>query len=58
MNNADNINDINDVNITNYGEKTIRSRLIVMDDVSGLADLSTKFANFLTVARKFGYYCL
>ena len=54
-----NINDINDVNyITNYCEKSIRSRLIVMDDVSGLADLSTKFANFLTVASKFGYHCL
>ena len=58
MNNDDNINDINDVNITNYGEKSIKSRLIVMDDVSELADLSTKFANFLTVARKFGYHCL
>ena len=52
-------NDINDVNyLTNYGEKSIRNRLIVMDDVSGLADLSTKFANFLTVARKFDYHCL
>ena len=29
-----------------------------MDNVSGLADLSSKFANFLTVARKFGYHCL
>ena len=29
-----------------------------MDDVSGLADLSSKFANFLTVARKFRYHCL
>ena len=48
--------EIDDVNyLTNYGEKSIRSRLIVMDDVSGFADLSTKFANFLTVARKFGY---
>ena len=56
--NSDNSNDINDVNIINYGEKSIRSRLIVMDDVSGLADLSTKFGNFLTVARKFGYHCL
>ena len=56
--NNDNNNDIDDVNITNYGEKSIRSRLIVMDDVSGLADLSTRFANFLTVARKFGYHCL
>ena len=52
-------NEINDVNyLTNYGEKSIRSRLIVMDDVSGLADLSTKFANFLTVARKFCYHRL
>ena len=44
--------------LDNYGEKSYRNRLTVMDDVSGLADLSTKFANFLTVARKFGYHCL
>ena len=31
--------------------------LIVMDDVSGLADKSNTFANFLTVAKKFGYHC-
>ena len=42
----------------NYGEKKMRRRLIIMDDVSGLADNSIKFANFLTVARKFGYHCL
>ena len=30
-------------------------RLIVMDDVSGVADVSKKFGNFLTVSRKFGY---
>ena len=30
-------------------------RLIVLDDVSGVADLSKKFANFLTVSRKYGY---
>ena len=29
-----------------------------MDDVSGLADSSSKFASFLTVARKFKYHCL
>ena len=52
-------NDINDVYyLTNYEEKSIRNRFIVMDDVSDLTDLSTKFANFLTVARKFGYHCL
>ena len=32
----------------NYGERKKRSRLIIMDDVSGLADNSAKFANFLT----------
>ena len=29
-------------------------RLIIMDDVSGIADVSKKFSNFLTVSRKFG----
>ena len=42
----------------NYGEKSNRNRLIVMDDVSGLADTSAKFASFLTVAKKFKYHCL
>ena len=41
-----------------YGENTKRDRLIVMDDVSGLADTSQKFASFLTVARKFRYHCV
>ena len=42
----------------NYGEKSYRNRLIVMDDVSSLADTSSKFASFLTIARKFKYHCL
>ena len=51
--------DKNNVNyLTNYGEKSNRNRLIVMGDVSGLSDLSSKFENFLTVARKFRYHCL
>ena len=33
-------------------------KLIVMDDVSGLADRSDKFANFLTVSRKYGLTCV
>ena len=33
-------------------------RLIVMDDFSGVADISKKFANFLTNSRKFGYHCV
>ena len=41
-----------------YREKTTRDRLIVMDDVLGLADESKKFASFLTVACKFNYACV
>ena len=33
-------------------------RLIVMDDVAGLADKSEAFANFLTVSRNFGLTCV
>ena len=29
-----------------------------MDDVSGLADLSIKLANLLTIARKYRYHCV
>ena len=43
-----------------FGEEAKRDRLIVvvMDNVSGLADESKKFASFLTVARKFSYNCV
>ena len=52
-------NEINNVNIENsFGEKKKMNRLIVLDDVSGVADVSKKFANFLTVSRKFGYNCV
>lgn len=40
------------------GENIILDRLIVMDEVSGLADRSEAFANFLTVSRKFGLTCV
>ena len=33
-------------------------RLIIMDDVSDIADVSKNFSNFLTVSRKFGYNCV
>ena len=33
-------------------------RLIVMDNVFGVANISKKFSHFLTVSRKFGYHCL
>ena len=29
-----------------------------MDDVSGVADKSNNFSNFLTVSQKFGYICV
>ena len=50
----DNSNNLNNDNIVNvFGEKTTRDKLIVFDDVSGLADDSKKFFSFLTVARKY-----
>ena len=47
-----------DSNSNTYDERSKRDRLIVMDDVSGLADSSQKFTNFLTVSRKFRYHCV
>ena len=35
------------------GEKDVFDRLIVMDDVSGLADKSNEFCSFLKVSRKY-----
>ena len=40
------------------GENIKLDRLIVMDDVSGLADRSDTFANFLIVSRKFAISCV
>ena len=39
------------------GENLSINKLIVMDDVSGLADKSREFSNFLTVSRKYGFSC-
>ena len=44
------------INIS-FGENKKLDGLIIMDDVSGIADISKKFANFLTVSRTFGYNC-
>ena len=52
----ENENNINNVN--SFGENKKRDKLIVFDDVSGLADDSKKFASFLTVARKYNYNCI
>ena len=40
------------------GELTRIDKLIIMDDVSGLADKSDDFSNFLTVSRKYGFSCV
>ena len=44
--------------INSFGENKKLVRLIIMDYVSGVADISKKLANFLTVSRKFGYNCV
>ena len=56
---SNNNNNNNNVNDTLYGEKKNLDHLIVMDDVSGIADSSkSNFANFLTVSRKYHYNIL
>ena len=40
------------------GEYVLIDRLIVMDYVSGLADKSDNFSNFLTISRKYGFWRL
>ena len=40
------------------GEEMTIDKLIVMDDVSGLAEKSDIFSNFLTVSRKYGLSCV
>ena len=36
------------------GENLLVNKLIIMDDVSGLADKSQEFSNFLTVSGTYG----
>ena len=40
------------------GENLKIKKLIVMDNVSALADRSNNFSDFLTVSRKYGFSCL
>ena len=46
--------DDNNVN-NSFGESKKLDPLIILDDVSGVFDVSKKFANFLTASRKSGY---
>ena len=41
-----------------FGKNVLMDRLIVMDDVSGIAKNCKKFAKFVTVCRKYRYHCL
>ena len=50
-------NDNDNVN-NSFGKNKKLDRLIIMGDVSGVADTSKKFVNFSTVSRKFGYNCV
>ena len=59
----DNKSDVNininaEVDDLGIGEKDVFDRLIVMDDVSGLAEKSNEFCSFLTVSRKCRYSCI
>ena len=48
-----------ETNVNNvFGENSICDRLIVLENVCGLADNSKKFASFLTVTRKHSYNCI
>ena len=40
------------------GENILMDKLILMNNIPGLADKSENFANFLTVSRKFGFTCV
>ena len=40
------------------GKELEIDKLIIMEDVSGLANKSEEFSNFLTVSRKYGFSCL
>ena len=40
------------------GENMVLDKVIVMNEVSGLADRSIESANFLTVSRKYGVTCV
>ena len=48
----------NDFDELDVGENDVFDRLIVMDDVSALADKSNEFCSFSTVSRKYRYSCI
>ena len=55
---TENLVENDDTSSSMYGENKIMDRLIVMDDVLGLADSCKEFADFLTITRKCRYHCV
>ena len=49
---------VNNENNSVFGKKILMDCFIVMDDVSGVADNCKKFAEFLTIYRKYRYHCI
>ena len=47
-----------DISNSMFGENKIMDCLIVMDDVSGIADSCKELADFLTITRKYRYNCI
>ena len=45
-----------DMSNSMFGENKIMDRLVVMDNVSGIADSCKEFADFLTITRKYSYH--
>ena len=43
---------------SSLGENLKINKLVIMDNISGLADKSDDFSNFLTVSRKYGFSCV
>ena len=50
--------DGNNIVNNSFGENKKLDRLVIIDDVPGVADISKKVSNFLTVSTKFGYNCV
>ena len=49
---------VNNENNSVFGEKILMDRLIVMDNILGIADNCKKIAEFSTVCRKYRYHCI
>ena len=52
------LNNKHNANNNTFCETKTMEKLIVVDDVSCLADKLPQFSSYLTVARKFGYSCI